>query len=305
MHPNKGKLRRPWGGGWVNKDLITFLPHQALPSSIVQLAPPLPVLHLATSPPIYPHNKRRDVHVPFSWHGKPRLDQPLFSHLQDLGRSPSYLPPSCAKLSPNPESATPSGIHFPGAPQNNEGRSAHHKARLRHRPPAGQLMAVWAGGDDRVVGTTTTLRDGGGHGPCLSFPSFSLLVLPSSLTGAWCLGFILPCSNGLIDGKWLSIFSALMNEKRLLAPISQNRDASRKVSGTKEDQVGNDGMCFRDRTPSPFRAWLGDGRTRHHVYHPPGAWPMGVHSRRPHHYQSLPTPSPYRIHAHYSVTYVK
>lgn len=112
-------------------------------------------------------------------------------------------------------------------------------------------------------------------------------------------------SNGLIDGKWLSIFSALMNEKRLLAPISQNRDASRKVSGTKEDQVGNDGMCFRDRTPSPFRAWLGDGRTRHHVYHPPGAWPMGVHSRRPHHYQSLPTPSPYRIHAHYSVTYVK
>lgn len=154
MHPNKGKLRRPWGGGWVNKDLITFLPHQALPSSIVQLAPPLPVLHLATSPPIYPHNKRRDVHVPFSWHGKPRLDQPLFSHLQDLGRSPSYLPPSCAKLSPNPESATPSGIHFPGAPQNNEGRSAHHKARLRHRPPAGQLMAVWAGGDDRVVGTT-------------------------------------------------------------------------------------------------------------------------------------------------------
>lgn len=78
-------------------------------------------------------------------------------------------------------------------PKTNEGRSAHHKARLRHRPPAGQLMAVWAGGDDRVVGTTTTLRDGGGHGPCLSFPSFSLLVLPSSLTGAWCLGFILPC----------------------------------------------------------------------------------------------------------------
>lgn len=48
VHPNKGKLRRP--GGEVDKDLITFLPHRALPSSIVQLAPPPPALHLATNP---------------------------------------------------------------------------------------------------------------------------------------------------------------------------------------------------------------------------------------------------------------
>lgn len=171
-------------------------------------------------------------------------------------------------------------------PKTNEGRSAHHKARLRHRPPAGQLMAVWAGGDDRVVGTTTTLRGTWSLSQFFHHSAFWFCRPVSRVHGA--LDLFYRVSNGLIDGKWLSIFSALMNEKRLLAPISQNRDASRKVSGTKEDQVGNDGMCFRDRTPSPFRAWLGDGRTRHHVYHPPGAWPMGVHSRRPHHYQSLP-----------------
>lgn len=135
-------------------------------------------------------------------------------------------------------------------------------------------MAVWAGGDDRVVGTTTTttlLR--GGHDPCLSV-SFSLLVLPPSLTGVWCLVFTLPpCKMG--SSRTDSSHCSMNGLKRRFGTDRKNRDASRKVSGTKEDQVGNGRDVFSRSNPSPFHAWLGDGRTRHHVYHPPGAWPMG------------------------------
>lgn len=111
-------------------------------------------------------------------------------------------------------------------------------------------MAVWAGGDDRVVGTTTTttLRDGGDMIPVSVYHSAFCFCRPVQSRGCmvpW-IYYTLPCKMGCssrTDGSHCS----MNGSKKRFGTDRKNRDASsRKVSGTKEDQVGDDGMCFRD-----------------------------------------------------------
>lgn len=120
-------------------------------------------------------------------------------------------------------------------------------------------MAVWAGGDDRVVGTTTTnaLRDGGNMIPVSVYHSAFCFCRPVQSRGCmvpWI--YTLPCKMGCSSRTDGSHSSMNGSKKRDLAQIAKTGMRRAKSQEPRKIKWGTAGCVFAiEPLPFPCLAW--------------------------------------------------